>query len=646
MSSQRPRTFRAAALGALMLGLLGSPFLISSADDQAQSNKRSSEKQPAKLPAAVLRGRVTDEKGKPLADVRVRVAIPATDMRFVDPSTPHKQLGAKTDAKGEYRLEMPGVTESTPVSIDAMKPGYRRLVGTLMAGGDARTVEVEPGGTAKADLLLDPSLYFAGRVVDEDGKPIAGVKISANLQIDNGSGGVERTASDAEGAFELFNYFLRPAVFGRKDSRGAVAFTHEGYIASEIKDVYALPPIQRESLRIVLKSGRKISGTVLDVAGNPVSHAFVKAMGPYRASRKATLSDAQGKFLLQGLKDGPTTLTALAFAIKQKNQLTIDLDRDRQDLQVQLRAMSLPTDLKKYEVLGMQLAEVTPELRSAYDLFRVPGVLILDPGKNSERLGIGQLAEGHVFFVVGEDRVRSVREFVKKILALATDEKNAQRHVRVVYTFSTVEFDGSNTQFLKLTDDDLVGLRRVLDQFVAEDQATVLALSKAGAQFTFKPAGPASEPDQRHAGREVDSIIIGKKWKGSEEDLHLVLTLPAFRGLSVRGAGKVSDKALDELRKARPDIHVERVSEAYFGAEFGREKAPQPKVVGVLPNSPAARAGLKAGDVLVEFAGKPVADLTTFRVLMIPLKPGQKVGVKLKRGDATLPVAVEMGTWD
>ena len=53
-------------------------------------------------------------------------------------STHHKQLEAKSDAKGDYRLEIPGITERTTISIDAMKPGYRRLVGTLMAGGDAQ----------------------------------------------------------------------------------------------------------------------------------------------------------------------------------------------------------------------------------------------------------------------------------------------------------------------------------------------------------------------------------------------------------------------------------------------------------------------------------------------------------------------------
>ena len=63
-------------------------------------------------------------------------------MRFVDSTTPHKQLEAKTNTKGDYRLEIPGITKPTTISIDAMKPGYRRLVGTFMSGADAQSVEV------------------------------------------------------------------------------------------------------------------------------------------------------------------------------------------------------------------------------------------------------------------------------------------------------------------------------------------------------------------------------------------------------------------------------------------------------------------------------------------------------------------------
>ncbi|HEV3299272.1 MAG TPA: carboxypeptidase-like regulatory domain-containing protein [Planctomycetaceae bacterium] len=256
MSTQRCRKLIAASRAGLFLGLLAPPLLASFAEGPNQSRKNGQERHPAGLPAAIISGRVTNEKGKPLADVRVRVAIPETDMRFVDAKTNHMLLSTKTDAKGDYRLEIPGLKESTTVSLDAMKPGYQRLVGTLMSGGDDRSVEVTPGAIAKADLPLKPALYFAGKVVDEEGKPICGVEIATDLVSPRSSGGVERTASDSDGSFELFNCFLLPDNFAPgREAKLVASFFHASYLGSKIEDVYALTPKERETLQIVLKSG-------------------------------------------------------------------------------------------------------------------------------------------------------------------------------------------------------------------------------------------------------------------------------------------------------------------------------------------------------------------------------------------------------
>ncbi len=118
--------------------------------------------------------------------------------------------------------------------------------------------------------------------------------------------------------------------------------------------------------------------------------------------------------------------------------------------------------LKKHAVLGMQLADVTPELKSAYDLYFEHGAVILDPGNDSDRLKIGRLAEGYCFWKVGHTRVGSVREFVNQILIETGGPdaaKNAVHGVRVVYRFSTVDGDGNMTQYLKLTKDDLKHLQ-------------------------------------------------------------------------------------------------------------------------------------------------------------------------------------------
>ncbi len=456
-----------AAIAALVTLAL---VVAGAADPQREGKSPSKGQQSDGARLAILRGRVTDEAGAPLADVRVRVAIPAADMRFVDPSTHHDQREARTDARGDYRLEFPGIAKPTTISIDAMKPGYRRLVGTLMAGGDPRSVEVAPGAAAEASLKLKPALYSAGIVVDEQGKPIPGVEIAANLAFgDRGSAGIERTASRPDGSFELFNYPAKAPAVRNATTKGVVYLTHPNYIAREIEDIYVLDGKQREVLRIVLGTGRKLTGTVLDVAGKPVPNAMIKVIRKDGTHRKATSTDANGKFALRGLSDGLTVFSARALKIRQKLNMPMAVNGDKLDLDVRLRTIPLPAGLKTHVVLGMQLTDVTAELKATYDLFNERGALILDPGKDSDRLEVGRLAEGYTFWMVGNKRIGSVREFVDQILA-ETAGRDADAYVRVVYTFSRVDFDGTRTARLRLTKDDLEQLQVVSDQLTPESE--------------------------------------------------------------------------------------------------------------------------------------------------------------------------------
>ena len=70
----------------------------------------------------------------------------------------------------------------------------------------------------------------------------------------------------------------------------------------------------------------------------------------------------------------------------------------------------------------------------------------------------------------------------------------------------------------------------------------------------------------------------------------------------------------------------------YFGSvpEFG-ESTTGVKFADVRENSPAAKAGFKAGDVMVEFDGKPVTNLQDFTYLLQGKKPGDEVMVKVLR---------------
>ncbi|PPC93986.1 MAG: 2-alkenal reductase [Methylotenera sp.] len=66
-------------------------------------------------------------------------------------------------------------------------------------------------------------------------------------------------------------------------------------------------------------------------------------------------------------------------------------------------------------------------------------------------------------------------------------------------------------------------------------------------------------------------------------------------------------------------------------------------IAGVLRNSPADKAGLRAGDVLLEIEGKEVTDSGSMLNLIAALKPNQKAVLKIARAEKTLNVPIIVG---
>ena len=79
----------------------------------------------------------------------------------------------------------------------------------------------------------------------------------------------------------------------------------------------------------------------------------------------------------------------------------------------------------------------------------------------------------------------------------------------------------------------------------------------------------------------------------------------------------------------------------YFGSipDFG-EGVKGVKFSDITPASPAAKAGLKAEDVMVEFDGKPIQNLYDFTYALQAKKPGDTVKVKVLRGGQPVEVSV------
>jgi S1-C subfamily serine protease len=81
----------------------------------------------------------------------------------------------------------------------------------------------------------------------------------------------------------------------------------------------------------------------------------------------------------------------------------------------------------------------------------------------------------------------------------------------------------------------------------------------------------------------------------------------------------------------------------YFGSvpDFG-EGTKGVKFADVREGSPAAKAGLKAGDVMVEFDGKPIGNLYDFTYALRARQPGDIVKVKVLRGSTPIEAVVTL----
>jgi len=96
---------------------------------------------------------------------------------------------------------------------------------------------------------------------------------------------------------------------------------------------------------------------------------------------------------------------------------------------------------------------------------------------------------------------------------------------------------------------------------------------------------------------------------------------------------------------AAPASSTREGSDVYFGSipDMAGGDAPGLRLTGVRAGSPADIAGLKAGDVIVEFGGKPVKDLFEYSNALYSHKPGDDVSVVVLRGTQRLTLQVKLG---
>jgi hypothetical protein len=144
------------------------------------------------------------------------------------------------------------------------------------------------------------------------------------------------------------------------------------------------------------------------------------------------------------------------------------------DVNLRLEPVVMKNPLSLVTLLGMKLADITPELKAAYDLDdKANGVLIVNPGENIQRLGIGTPQEGEYFWVVGDKRITNLREMAEEMLRIneldpptnGWSQEGYRGSIRIVYS----NRHRSSTQHLELTPGDAAELKKLLPALQKQD---------------------------------------------------------------------------------------------------------------------------------------------------------------------------------
>ena len=96
------------------------------------------------------------------------------------------------------------------------------------------------------------------------------------------------------------------------------------------------------------------------------------------------------------------------------------------------------------------------------------------------------------------------------------------------------------------------------------------------------------------------------------------------------------------VKRAQLGVVVQAVTPA-LAKTFGLKDTKGALIGDVTPDSPAAQAGIKAGDVITSMNGKPVDDNNQLRNRIAMTEPGSKVALELIRDGQTKSIAVKLG---
>lgn len=260
---------------------------------------------------AGLEGRVVDSSGRALP--RVKVSVSGAGSGSLVRSGPDGRYRVRPVVPGTYRL-----VADDPRFVLAVKGG----------------IVVAAAETRKVDVVLTPAAVLAGRVVDDQGNPVAGATGALSPATLRGLGSVVRGLRGARGGAPAFRTAADGTFVGTRLAPGdnlRLTVSHDDFEPATVGGVVLPPGGRKEGLQVVLSRGLVLAGAVVSPDGSPLSGASVTvarsrglagaflAVGPRGGGRggapllqalgggpqrEPLTTGADGQFLLSGLAAG------------------------------------------------------------------------------------------------------------------------------------------------------------------------------------------------------------------------------------------------------------------------------------------------------------------------------------------------------
>jgi Zn-dependent M28 family amino/carboxypeptidase len=177
-----------------------------------------------------------------------------------------------------------------------------------------------------------------------------------------------------------------------------------------------------------------------------------------------------------------------------------------------------------------------------------------------------------------------------------------------------------------------------------------------GLQLDFSDSGYGSSDHTSFNSKKIPVLFF---FSGLHTDYHK--PSDTYDKINADGAVKVASLVFGMMDKEANDnerpayVEVQRPQQpgrgggGGYGAYFGSVPDFREDIMGVLfadvvNDSPAAKAGLKAGDIMVEFDGKQIQKLNDYAFLLRSKQPGDVVPVVVKRNGEEVHVNVTLET--